>query len=66
MVRGSSRDAHRLRAATACGILLTMLWGLFPQAWLRATTCLRTHLFQEDRVYGPDEAETKRCGPTKS
>ena len=56
MVRGSSRDAHCLRVATACGILLTMLWGLFPQAWLGATTCLRTHLFQEERVYGPDEA----------
>lgn len=56
MVRGSSRDAHHLRAATARGILLTMLWGLFPQSWLRATTGLRTHLFQEERVYGPDEA----------
>lgn len=56
MVRGSSRGACRLRPATARGILLTMLWGLFHQSWLRATTCLKTHPFQEERVYGPDEA----------
>lgn len=51
MVRGSSRGACRLPAATARGILLTMLWGLFHQSWLRATTCLKTHPFQEESLW---------------
>lgn len=42
MARGSSGDAHHLRVATARGILLIMLWGLLPQGWLRATTCIGT------------------------